>query len=67
MPVRFIRLARFKYTSNSWSLFVVTTKDFGCTASRLNEILEYCPAHASFTFRRTDHGNRRRPEEIFKS
>ena len=33
----------------------------------VNEILENCPAHASFTFRRTDHGNRRRREETFKS
>src|SRR6266705_689342 len=33
----------------------------------VNEILENCPTHASFTIRSTDHGNRRRREETFKS
>jgi hypothetical protein len=40
----------------------------GATAiTAADKILENCPAHASFTLRRTDHGNRSRREETFKS
>ncbi len=33
----------------------------------VSEILENCPAHASFTFRRADRGDRPRRKETFKS
>ena len=43
MPVSFIRLARFRYTSNSWSESVVTTKP---AAGRQQVVLTHQPRHA---------------------